>query len=292
MIEKREAKPPVDSARLDESWSGGTFERAGSLIHYWVAGRQDAPVVMCIHGVTLDHGTYNGQFAALLDAGYRVITLDLRGHGASQPMGSSFAIWLVAEDLIALMDDAGVDRAVLVGQSFGGSVAQAVYRLQPQRVAALALVGTPALGDAIPWHQRLFSRSRPSLLRLWPEQHLRGVIPTFMSKRGEVQQYVAQAIKPLSKELFVSVTEAAIDALLDQERLQTVTVPVLLVHGEEEMGWLARLIRAWAERDERVRCEAVSEAGHLANQDNPAEFNRVLLDFLHQYAPPHVSARG
>lgn len=108
-----------------------TFTRAGSTIHYWTVGEPGGPTVVLTHGATLDHGTYAGQVPALRDAGYRIITWAPRGHGLSQPMRERFSVDCTTEDLAVLLEEAGVDRAVLVGQSFGGLVAQELYRGRP-----------------------------------------------------------------------------------------------------------------------------------------------------------------
>jgi 3-oxoadipate enol-lactonase len=265
--------------------AGGTFARRGSVIHYWTVGPDSAPAVVLTHGTTLDHGTYAEQAAALSRAGYRVVVWDLRGHGASQPMGERITFENTVEDLGALLDAVGIDRAVLVGQSYGGCVIQEFYRRQSHRVAALVLVGSLELGVELRWHERLLSRTRPFVLRLWPEKHLRRVVPSFMSKRSEVQRYVAQAIRPMSKDGFVAVTEAALEGMHCPNRLERIDVPAILIHGEKEMALVRRSIHEWAARDPQVRVEVVPGAGHLANQDEPAAFNEILLGFLRQHVP-------
>jgi 3-oxoadipate enol-lactonase len=262
-----------------------TFERAGTTMHCWVSGPEDAPVVVLTHGVTLDHGTYAGQVPALLAAGYRVVTWDMRGHGLSQPMGDRFSIETTVNDLKAVLDALGIEQAVLVGQSFGGSAIQELYRRHPERVAALVLVGTPALGQPMPWHHRAFARARPTLLRLWPEGPLRRTLPAFMSKKADVQRYVAKATLALSKDDFTAVTEASVEGLLNLPPLEAVHVPVLVTLGDGEMALVATMVRAWQERDPQVLVEHVPDAGHLANQDNPEAFNQILLALLRRVAP-------
>jgi 3-oxoadipate enol-lactonase len=281
-------------SREQKSNVAGTFARAGSTLRYWTAGPESAPVVVCTHGITLDHGTFAEQVPALRDAGYRVITWNLRGHGASQPMGEQFSVQAAVEDLGMLLDEVGVKRAVLVGESFGGLVIQEFYRRQPQRVTALVLTGSPALGYRPLWHERLFGRMRPFILRLWPEGHLRRITPSFMSKKPDVQRYVARAIKPLSKADFVTVTEAALEGILEYPALDKVDVPVLVIHGESEQAMVVRMIQrmlhGWATHDALVHLEVVSDAGHLPHNDNPAAFNEILLQFLQQHVPANASA--
>jgi 3-oxoadipate enol-lactonase len=85
------------------------------VVPYWSVGDPVAPTVVWTHGATLDHDAFAAQVPVLCDAGYRVVSWDLRGHGESQPMGSSFSFGTAADDLIALLDDLGAAGAVLVG---------------------------------------------------------------------------------------------------------------------------------------------------------------------------------
>jgi 3-oxoadipate enol-lactonase len=280
-------------SREQKSNVAGTFARAGSTLRYWTAGPENARVVVCTHGITLDHGTFANQVPALGDAGYRVITWDLRGHGASQPMGEQFSVQAAAEDLAVLLNEVNVEHAVLVGESFGGLVIQEFYRRQPQRVAALILVGSPALGYRPRWHERLFGRIQPFILRLWPEGHLRRITPSFMSKKPEVQRYVARAIKAISKADMVTVTEMALEGILEYPHLDEVNVPVLAIHGEGERAMVVRMIQqmlhGWAADDALVQVKVIPDAGHLPHNDNPAAFNAALIGFLQQHIPANTS---
>jgi pimeloyl-ACP methyl ester carboxylesterase len=93
------------------------------------------------HGLAASEGIWAGQVSALA-ARYRVLTWDLRGHGRSAPAPQPCAISDLAADLGIVLDHAGVDRAVLLGHSAGGVVAMRFALDQPQRTAALVLVGT------------------------------------------------------------------------------------------------------------------------------------------------------
>jgi 3-oxoadipate enol-lactonase len=258
----------------------GSFTRAGATIYYWTAGEPDAPAVVCTHGVTIDHGTFAEQIPALVAAGCRAIVWDLRGHGLSRPASEPISYVAAAADLAVLLDETAVDRAVLVGQSFGGMIVQELCRHHADRVAGLVLVGSPLLGDQLPWPHRWLQRTRPLLLRLWPEGHLRRITPQFMSQYRGVQQYVAKAIQPLAKKDFVQVTEAALEVFLNARPLPGSDTPILLVRGEGEMAMLTQMMEKRAASEPQVQLAVVPDAGHLANQDNPAAFNEVLLAFL------------
>lgn len=258
----------------------GSVAQGGATIRYWITGEPRNGTVVCTHGATLDHEAFSTQVPVLGNAGYRVICWDLRGHGASQQQVELCRFRDAADDLLAVMDDAGVERAVLLGQSFGGFVTQDLCRRVPERVASLVLIGTPPLGRRPPWPYFMIQRTRPLALRLWPEAHLRRLLPAFMSRDADVQRYVAQATRTMSKAGIIAVTEAALEAFGHRDDERAMPVPTLFTHGEREDPMVVRLIASWVGDDPMSERHVVPAAGHLANQDRPAAFNPVLLAFL------------
>jgi 3-oxoadipate enol-lactonase len=260
---------------------GHTFERLGCRIHWWSAGASDAPTVVLTHGVTIDHGTFATQVPLLVAGGYHVVTWDLRGHGRSRPNAGRFSIASAAEDLHALLDEVGVGQAVLVGQSFGGLVVQDVHRRQPGRVAGMVLAGSLPLGRRPMWPLlALYGRLAPPIQRLWPEGHLRAVVPRVMSKRPDVRQYVARANRALDRGDFAAATEAAVEGLVGYEPLARIDVPTLCVVGDADLPFAAWSVREWAARMPLVEVQVVADAGHLVNQERPEAFSASVLAFL------------
>jgi 3-oxoadipate enol-lactonase len=260
---------------------GHAFERDGCRIHWWSAGASDAPTIVLTHGVTIDHGTFATQVPLLAAGGCRVVSWDLRGHGRSRPNAARFSIANAADDLHALLDEIGADQAVLVGQSFGGFVVQAVHRRHPARVAGLVLAGSLPLGRPAMWPLlALYGRLAPPIQRLWPEGHLRAMVPRLMSKRADVRQYVARANRPLDRGDFAAATEAATEGFVRYERLARIDVPTLCVAGDADLPFAARSVREWAARMPLVDVEVIEHAGHLVNQERPEAFSAAVVSFL------------
>ncbi len=260
---------------------GHTFERDGCRIHWWAAGESDAPTVVLTHGVTIDHGTFATQVPLLVAGGYRVITWDLRAHGRSRPNAGRFAIATAADDLDALVYEVGAEQAVLLGQSFGGLIVQDLHRRHPRRVAGLVLAGSLPLGARPMWPLiALYGRLAPPLQRLWPADHLRSLVPRFMSKRTDVREYVSHANRPLEHHDFAAATEAAVEGLVGYERLDRMDVPTLCVHGDSDLPFATRLVRQWAQRLPLVEVEVIRDAGHLVNQERPEAFSDRVLAFV------------
>ena len=262
------------------------LHRTGTELHYWLHGPADGPVVTLTHGLSLDRHAFDAQVPALVDAGYRVLTWDIRGHGRSQPMGPSLSIGEVVDDLLAVLDEAQVEQTVLVGQSFGGMVIQEVAAQAPDRITALVVIGAPALGDQPGAVMRVLQRLRIQMIKLWPDGVLRKVFAAMVTKEPDVRSYVASATRQLPKSAFVAVSAAAMEGHLREAAAPTGDIPVLLVHGEAEERPVAQAMRRWGERHPSATLHTVEGGGHLINQENPERCNQLLLDFLAKQTDP------
>jgi pimeloyl-ACP methyl ester carboxylesterase len=121
----------------DRYWTS----RDGLKLHYRdYAGPDDRPPVLCLHGLTRN----SRDFEALADrlaGGWRVITVDFRGRGKSEydPQPARYMPPTYAADVLHLLDEIGVDKAVFVGTSLGGLVTMIVAGFAPQRIAGAVL---------------------------------------------------------------------------------------------------------------------------------------------------------
>jgi 3-oxoadipate enol-lactonase len=279
---RKRARNAPPASRRAASPADRTFYRKGCTIHWWATGPRDGPCVVLTHGVTLDHGTYASQVPVLVKAGFRVVTWDLRGHGLSRPSAEPITLERAADDLHAVLGAAGAARAVVVGQSFGGLIVQACQRRHPDRVAGVVLAGSLPLGVRVLWPLSLvYGKVAPAMQRVWPEGHLRRMVPPFMSKRDDVRRYVADAIRPLGRDDFATFTKAAAAALGYREGSERLDVPTLCIIGDAEIPFVARATRSWAERRPLAQVATIEQAGHLVNQENPEAFCDAVVAFVH-----------
>jgi len=252
--------PPADPAPLVVDRGGWTLDgdRDG----------EGAPVLV-LHGLTATRRYVLHGSKALERAGHDVIVYDARGHGDSDPAPEreGYDYERLAADAIAVLDAAGVERAVLAGHSMGAATAVAVALGHPERVAALALV-TPA------------HRGRPSLdLERWdrladglehggPEGFLAAYgsrVPErwAATERTMILQRLARHRHPeaVAAALRQVPRSTAFDGL---DALAAVRAPALVVGSRDEIdpGHPLEIAQAWAERipDARLLVEPEGEA--------------------------------
>ena len=219
------------------------LQRKGCPIHYWTGGVEDRPLVVLTHGACVDHHSFDPVVSALASR-YRVLTWDVRGHGLSQPMGEALTIPLAVEDLIALLDEMGVERAVLVGHSNGSYIGQEMVSRHPQRVIGLAVID----GTCITWNHSAFERwvahISPDLMALYPYETLKRASLPYASANPSVQDYAYRAYSMLSKPDFIRVMRGVTDCL-HYEPGYHIQQPLLIAHGDHDrMGNIRKIAHA------------------------------------------------
>lgn len=274
-------------ARGDMEQTELVVPRAGSQIHAWLAGPTNGPLIVLSHGASMNHEMFDEQLGPLLGAGYRVLTWDIRGHGRSQPIGRiPIDVADIAEDLLAILDHLDAPGPICVGgQSLGGYVAQELVYREPERVAALFVIGSTCITMPIALWEQWALRSSPWWFAPWPWRHLKRTVANSTALRPEVRTYAEAAIGTMSKSDFVQIWRGVARSMRPEAGYQ-IDLPLLLTHGDQDRtGNIARTAPAWAARDTFCRYEVIPDASHNANQDNPEHFNRVLLEFLAEHYP-------
>lgn len=260
------------------------LKRAGSTIHYWVTGPEGRPLVTLTHGATMDHRMFDAQLDVLA-ADYRVLVWDVRGHGVSQPIGDDFSMASAADDLLALVLLEGYEQAVFAGQSMGGYIAQNLILRYPERALAFVSIGSTSITLPFSLLDRVGLALTPPTLRLTPYDYLKRLTARTVAVTADAQRYAYDAMSQIDKGAVVAIMSAVARAPLPTPGY-VLPVPALLTHGDRDTtGKIKAYAPRWAESQPHAEYVVVPDAGHNANQDNPAFFNRVLMDFLHRHVP-------
>jgi pimeloyl-ACP methyl ester carboxylesterase len=230
--------------------------------------------IVFVHGWTCDSSSWTGQLPAFAED-YRVITLDLPGHGRSEsPPDGQLSMDLFARAVEAVRAEAGAERIVLVGHSMGAPVIRQYAHLYPQRVAGLVAVDGPL-------DLRAFGELPP------------GFPPPLTGPEGRTARegmirsmFIAETPPALQEKILTMMLAApeatavgAMNAMFDPVIRWTdvIDAPALSVYAGT-----ATVPDAAATRELYPNHEATQMAGtgHFLMMEKPAEFNRALAEFL------------
>ncbi|WP_175439297.1 alpha/beta fold hydrolase [Streptomyces vilmorinianum] len=244
-----------------------------------LAGEGPSTVVL-LHSGVCDRRMWDGQFAALADAGQRVVRCDLRGFGDT-PVDAPHTH---AEDVRALLDALGVERAALVGSSFGGKVALELAVLHPERVSALAL-----LCPAVPGHEpsaelEAFDEREDALLDAGEIAAAVDLNVDFWLG-PEADATTRERVREMQRRAF-DVQLAApeefdpVGAGVGPADLARIDVPVLVVSGAHDVGDFQEIAKRLAAALPDAQHLHLDWAGHLPALERPEETAGLLVEFL------------
>jgi pimeloyl-ACP methyl ester carboxylesterase len=255
-------------------------EIENTRIAYDDVGR-GAPVVF-LHAFPLNRTMWAPQTSALA-GDWRCLTIDIRGFGES-PAKGPYSVDRYADDVAAVLDAASLDRAVVVGLSMGGYIAFALWRRHRRRVQALVLADTRANADTAEARERrreLIGIARTQGVAAVAERQVVGLLgKTTRERRPDLVNGVRSVAEAASAQGTVGALQAMIARPDSSATLPTISVPTLIVAGEEDVLTPPKEARAMHEAIRGSRLELIGEAGHLSNVERPTEFNAVLSEFL------------
>lgn len=298
---------PADNScvTLPGPWRHRLVRASGAQFHVATAGddREDATLVLLLHGFPQYWYAWRNQIPALAEAGYAVAAMDIRGAGGSDRTRDTFDMPTLARDVHGVIRSLGASSAVLVGLGAGGSLAWSAASLEPDLVKGLVTVSAPHPADTYrlglhvtfrTW-RHYFAAFLPRIAedRLQNPESLEALLAEFSAPGNtgatEAAEHYAHALQ------LPSAAKAQIHQLRwtwssprrpsGREHLEQISrpikAPVLTIRGDLDPLLPAR---AWSRTASRVTADyshvVMPRTGHFPPEESPEEFNKILLGFL------------
>jgi len=265
----------------------------------------DGPALLLIHGIAGSSQTWEPVIGALAED-HTVLAPDLIGHGASAKPPGDYSLGAQASAMRDFLSVQGIERATVVGQSFGGGVAMQFAYQYPDHCDRLVLVGSGGLGREVSWLLRLLAV--PGVEYVLPV-----LFPAFVRDRGndlmgflhraglrhargaEMWKAYASLTEAENRKAFVTTLRGVVDpggqSVSAMDRLYLAArIPTLIVWGDHDKIIPVSHARAAHEAIAGSRLEVIEGAGHFPHVEAPERFVTVLRDFLETTEPGAVSA--
>jgi len=243
--------------------------RTGPRLHYAESGGRDERPVVLLHGWPDSWFSFS-RVMPLLPDGLRAMAVDQRGFGDSERPESGYAISDLAADVVAFLDALEIERATLVGHSFGSFVARHVAIAQPTRVDALVLIGTGyAASNPVTRDLQRALRDLPDPITVDFAREFQASTSSCPLPADFFDRIVAESLKLPSR-----LWRVLIDRLLeydDTEQLRQIECPTLLIWGDRDA------LFSQADQDRfltslpTARLTAYGETGHCPNWERPEQ---------------------
>jgi pimeloyl-ACP methyl ester carboxylesterase len=271
-------------------------------LHAVEAGPQDGPLAVLLHGFPEFWYAWRKQIGPLAAAGYRVLAPDQRGYNLSdKPRGvAAYGLDRLADDVLGLLDEAGRERAILVGHDWGGLVAWWTAIRHAERCSHLAVLNMPhpRVMERFLLRDRAQRRRSSYIFQFqlpWlPERRLaagnfaRAAAALAKTSRPgtfsdeDLARYRAAWSQPGAMHAMIQWYRAAFRARPRRPTTTRVRVPALLVWGARDRFLGREMAAPSLARCERGRLVVVDEATHWVQHEEPERVNRLLLEFFRE----------
>jgi pimeloyl-ACP methyl ester carboxylesterase len=264
---------------------GATVDANGVKTNYLEGG--DGPAVVLVHGSGPGVTAYANWRLVIpeLAKQFRVIAPDMVGFGFSErPADADYSVQTWANQVVGLLDALGLEKASIVGNSFGGAIALRVATQHPDRVERLVLMGSMGVDFPI----------TEGLDRVWgytPSfENMRRVLDVFAYNRELVPDELAEvryraSMQPGFQESYASMFPAPrqrwVDAMrTSDEEIRNIAHETLVVHGREDQVIPLTTSLALLKLIDRAQLHVYPHCGHWTQIERSADFNRLVRDFL------------
>src|SRR6516165_7351568 len=256
---------------------------AGRRLYYDLSGPEDAPVVCITHSLASDGGSWAEQVTPLLQAGFRVLRLDMRGHGGSDPVAGDYTMRVLAGDVATALDALSIPRVHYIGLSIGGMIGQAfAIEHGAKLISAMwcdTLPASPA-GAAAMWDERMTTVRRANSLEPLADVTVeRWFTDAFKPRNPGRWKQIRDTIAATTPAGYLGCS-AAIMNFDFTAQLPALRLPTLVVCGADDPGTPANENRRLAELVPGGRYEEIADARHFPDVEHSEAFNRIMTGWL------------
>lgn len=253
----------------------------GIEMNYALDGPAGAPVVTLSHSLATDMSMWDPQLDALRSR-YRVLRYETRGHGGTEAPAGAYTLPQLADDARALLGALGIARTHWVGLSMGGMIGQTLALGHPELFASLSLCDTSSRipAEAKPlWADRIKTAETKGMEPLVESTLARWLTAPFRESRKDVVESVARMIRSTPPRGYAGCCHAISDLDLT-DRISAISLPTLIVVGEEDQGTPVAASKVMNERIKGSELVIIPAAAHLSNLEKPVAFTTAVMGFL------------
>ncbi len=247
----------------------------GCRLYYETHGPRDGEPILLIEGLGGDIPGWRRNIPVLAEELF-VVAFDLRGNGRSDSPGEAVTMWTFVEDAVAVLHLVGVESAHLYGQSFGGMIAMGLALTHRERVRSLIVAATHPGGSHVAPVRSKVPKDRPWMALYapgFPEAHPEHVAEDLATGAQQPQSQLA------GRRQWEAMQEFDV-----YDRLPSIGVPVLVLHGTEDRLVSVENARVLAEGIPGAELHLIDGAGHLYHSERAAESDAAVLEFVRRHA--------
>lgn len=267
--------------KVESSIDQKELKQNGYSIFYYATGDKEKELIVFLHPAFADHRCFDKQIDYFAKD-FRVVTIDMLGHGLSKVGKAKDKIDFTIHHIEAILKNEGYTKAHFVGVSMGTLIAQYYSLHYPDKVQSMTILG----GYDINANNEEISKAQRSENIKWIFKALfsmnsfrRYAASVSLSNPAEQARFYEMA-SLFTRKSFMCMS--GLGNVIKQRDSITRTYPLLILSGDEDIELAMRMSKKWHDNEPTSEFHVIENAGHCANMDNAAEFNSIVMNFIHR----------
>ena len=261
------------------------LELDGGNLAYETSGVADGDTLLFCHSLGANRHLWDRQIA-LFERHYKIVRLDLRGHGQSDVFTAPYSIEMLAKDVLHLLDHLRIQHCSLIGLSLGSMIGLWLAAHQPHRFKRMVLAGASAsVQKSSPFDHRIKKIREHGLDSMFDELNERWYTSNFVSKNLDVVNKVRKMVSATPKTGYIAATMAVRDFDI-MGKLSEIDTEILLITGAEDKATPVIEAKAIAAKCTNCKLFVIKNASHLAIVEQPEPFDAAIVNFINQVPLP------
>ena len=248
-------------------------------IHYYISGGQDKPAILFLHPAFSSHSCFYKQ-VDFFSQEFRVITIDLIGHGLSEVRNTKDKIDASTEHILEIINAENIDKLHLVGVSMGALIAQYFALKHPDKTRSLTSLG----GYNINQIDKSVTKSQRKEMLGWiirvifSMDSFRRYVGSVSAIKREEQVKLYESAQGFSRKSFTIMS--GLNKLIENRPNPLRDYPLLILAGEQDSDLAKQMAEIWHLAEPNSTFYSIEQAGHCANMDNPDSFNEIVYNTI------------
>ena len=265
--------------KIESNIESKVLEVNGNTIHYYISGVLDKPVILFLHPAFSDHTCFYKQ-VDFFSKKFRVITIDLIGHGLSEVRNTKDKIDISSEHILEITKKEDINTLHLIGVSMGSLIAQHFALLYPEKVLSLTSLGGYNINEK---NKKIVKSQRKEMFGwmirvIFSMDSFRRYAGSVSALNKEEQLKFYESTKGFSKRSFAIMS--GLNRLIKDRPNPTRNYPLLILTGDEDNDLSKQMTQAWHLAEPDSKYYRVEQAGHCANMDNSETFNNIVYNTI------------
>jgi 3-oxoadipate enol-lactonase len=255
----------------------------GTKIYYELHGTEGKPVVLFLHGLGSSVRDWELQVPAF-SQDYRVLLIDMRGHGRSDKPIPQYTMPIFASDVVGVMDSLKIEKVHIVGISMGGMIAFQLAVDCPERIQSLCIVNSGPAVILRSLQDRFAIYMRFVIVRLMGMRKMGAVIAPKLfvdAEQEELRQLFIERWAENDPRAYLNALRAIVGWTVE-ERIGENSIPTLIAVSDQDYTPVS-LKEAYMPKLRNARLTIIPNAHHAVSSERPEAFNQVIMEFLREF---------